>query len=132
MILKFKDNSRRTVSYPKWLVENHIGKRLKNNETVDHQDRDFQNDNINNLKILTRSNHGYKDALRVKNIEITCVWCGNKSIKRAADLDHNAKMGKVGPFCSKQCTGKYGKSVQMGEKIKFPDREKTKREYYKL
>ena len=133
MVLVFKDNSKRTVSYPKWIIENHIGRRLKSNETVDHYDRDYTNDNINNLRVKLKSVHTSEDAIRVKPIEITCIWCGTKALKRATDLDGNAKQGRAGPFCSNKCSGIYGAELQNGRVKPFGKaRGKTKREYYQL
>ena len=37
------NNKRKTISYPKALVEAHLGGRLSNDETVDHKDRNKQN-----------------------------------------------------------------------------------------
>jgi len=133
VILYFKDGSSRTVSYPKWLLENHLQKRLKDNETVDHCDRDFTNDNISNLRIKVRAMHASEDAKRVKDIEIICILCGEKALKKARDLQHNAKLGKAGPFCGRKCAGKYSKAIQMGEVIHTPRPiEEIDREYYQL
>lgn len=33
--------------------------------------------------------------------------------RKLKDALQNQKKGKAGPFCSKQCAGKYGKLVQM-------------------
>jgi HNH endonuclease len=114
VILYFNDGSKRTVSYPKWLVENHIKRRLNDNETVDHFDRDYTNDNIDNLRIKTRSKHAEEDANRVKLVEITCIRCGKKAFKQGRDLDHNARNGKAGPFCGRSCAGSHNKEVQLG------------------
>jgi len=49
---------RRTVSYPKWLMEQHLGRKLDpNEETVDHIDSNFDNNNLDNLRIMPRKNH---------------------------------------------------------------------------
>lgn len=132
VLIYFKDGTRKTVSYPKWIMENHIKRILNKNETVDHQDRDFTNNDLSNLIIRDKSEHSKLDAKRVKKIEIVCVWCGTRSFKEARDLDHNAKLGKVGPFCSKKCTGYYGKSVELGNKHSFSPRLLSERKYYKL
>ena len=46
---------RRTISYPKLLLEIHIGRILVGDETTDHIDGDFKNNSLDNLRILTRS-----------------------------------------------------------------------------
>lgn len=108
------DKSRRTVSYPKWIMEQHLGRQLNLDETVDHINRDFTDNRIENLRVVDRKTHATDDALRAQSIEITCIWCNKKALKRGNDLRGNEKQGKAGPFCSKSCSGKYGRQVQMG------------------
>lgn len=134
MVLDLTDGRRTSVSYPKWLFEHHLGRRLANDETIDHVDRDFTNDDLTNLVVKKRAIHGYVDALRVRPVEITCVLCGTTAKKDARTLEHNAKLGKAGPFCGRSCAGKYGKSVQLDTSVKLPRQQQRSydREYYKI
>ena len=116
----FEDGSRRTVSYPKLLMELHIKRRLSDNETVDHIDRNFHNNRIDNLQILDRATHSSKDAIKVSKIEIICSWCGDKALKKARYLHHNAKLGKAGPFCSRKCAGRYSAELQNNRIVNLP------------
>ena len=111
------DNKKTTVSYPKWLMEQHLKRSLEPDETVDHVNRDFTDDRLENLTVKKRSVHTSDDSLRVQLVEIVCVWCIKKSFKKPGVLHHNSKQGKAGPFCGRSCAGKYGKSVQMGESV---------------
>ena len=44
VVVVHRNGKRRTVSYPKWLLECHLGRKLhKDRETVDHWDSDFNN-----------------------------------------------------------------------------------------
>jgi hypothetical protein len=56
-----------TVSYPKYLMELHLNRYLKNNETIDHKDEDFTNNDINNLQILTKSVHSKLDIKKIQS-----------------------------------------------------------------
>ena len=47
--------SKQTVSYPKYLVEQHYRITLKDNETVDHINNDFSDDSLENLQVLDRA-----------------------------------------------------------------------------
>lgn len=106
---------RRTVSYPKWIMEQHLGRRLDpNRETVDHIDRDFTNNSIENLQILPRSKHAEIDAVRVQDVDLTCALCGCTFSRSARAINHGAREGKAGPFCTKSCAGRYGAMVQNG------------------
>ena len=122
------DNSkkRKTVSYPKALVEVELGRRLTNDETVDHYDRDHTNDSPDNLIVKPRVHHCYEDATRVSVSSVSCPMCGNSFVPTRAQRRGNI----AGPFCSKRCSGRYGKSVQTGaDKITKTDINVF---YYKL
>jgi hypothetical protein len=107
---KGSENKLKTISYPKALVEIREGRRLNKDETVDHDDQDFTNDELSNLIIRDRVDHCKLDARRRKEIHGNCIWCGNGLILTRSQLDGRS----VGPFCSKKCSGKYGVSVQRG------------------
>lgn len=51
------------VSYPKLLLEEKLGRRLKNNETCDHEDDDKTNDAPSNLQVLSREDNARKGSL---------------------------------------------------------------------
>lgn len=115
-----------TISYPKALVEVREERKLNANETVDHNDQDFTNDNLDNLVIRTRVEHTKLDVRRVKLPMLPCVWCD----KLMQLTNSQFRTTKAGPFCSRKCSGKYGIAIQKGKtKLKVP---KHKHEYYTL
>jgi hypothetical protein len=117
---------KRTVSWPKALVEVRDNRRLLDNETVDHNDRNVANDNLNNLIIRDRVEHIKLDALRIGFVEIVCIWCKTKFLYK----NKNKHKEKSGPFCSRKCTGEYGSNIQNGgEKL---DRNEPKKIYFVL
>jgi hypothetical protein len=126
------DGKKTTISYPKWLMEQHLGRKLLPNETVDHINRDKTDDRIENFRIITRSKHTSEDNPRVKPVEIMCVWCGIKAFKSARDLRGNSKQGKAGPFCSKSCSGKYGAELQNNRTKELEAQPTAISEYYYL
>lgn len=118
----------KTISYPKALKESIIGHRLKANETVDHHDRDFNNNNDTNLRIKDRSHHCSEDALRVRVDPVICPICNTPFIPNKDQ--RNAPITKAGPFCSKHCAGTYTNRVKCGaEKLNRTPLIKT---YHKL
>jgi hypothetical protein len=123
---------RQTISYSKWLMEQHLGRELTPDETVDHINRDKTDDRIENLRVIKRPQHSYEDTRRVKLVEITCMWCGRKALKAPHDLRGNSKQGKAGPFCGKSCGAKYGREVQLKRIKPFPSQPTVKSEYYYL
>lgn len=120
-------NKRTTMSYPKYLYQIYHGIELDSSDTIDHLDRDFRNNNISNLVVRKQSDHSSIDALRVSLVKLECKWCGCSFERRANVQDYNSKLLKAGPFCTKSCAGKYGKSVQLGGDI-LPPADRVLRE----
>ena len=108
---------RTTVSYPKYLMEQHLGRKLGPDETVDHKDDDFTNDSLDNLQILTRVEN-IKKAARLRPAEILdfkCSICNINFTLDAPTYRHNqVNNNRAGPFCSRSCAGKYSTSIQYG------------------
>lgn len=131
VICIYPDGRRRTVSYPKWLMEKHLGRELNpDTETIDHIDGDFTNNDINNLRIIDRSSHVLDDVVRITDLELTCIWYGKETTQRASKYDHNRRANKAGPFCSRVCIGQYGRSIQTGGVAIPVDKTTPYRVYY--
>ena len=126
---------KKTVSYPKYLMEVHLNRYLKSNETVDHIDRDFTNNELYNLQVILRTKHAKLDAVRLKPKAFFCPTCDKLFVADGIKL-HRIKVNitihkKFGPFCSKSCAGKYSQAVQYGL-IKKQMPIKLDLEYYQL
>ena len=126
VVIIYDGVTRRTMSYPKWVKEQSLGKKLKKEDTIHHKNRDFTDDRPDNLEILDHSTHGSLDATRVKLVLVKCVWCD----KEFTTIPRDRNRGKAGPFCSRRCVGQYGKHIELGGKV-FPKKE-IKSEYYVL
>jgi len=132
VVIVEKDGNRRTVSYPKWLMEMQVGRQLDPNlETVDHIDSDFDNNNLDNLRIVPRDEHSANDTRRVKLVKFKCAWC-DKDFERSPRLIRDkAKKNKAGPFCSRGCAGKYSRMLQLKLIDKMDSQKAIDSEYYK-
>jgi hypothetical protein len=132
IIIIFDNGKRRTVSYPKYIMEQYLGRELDpDKETIDHIDGDFTNNNLSNLRIINRSDHAKNDVKRVKLGNYICPQCNKQFKAKCKDVDHNRKNGKAGPFCSRSCAGKYSANIQWHNgKIYKPFPLKPKRRYY--
>jgi hypothetical protein len=111
----FPNKKKKNVSYPKYLMEKSLNRYLKDNETVDHIDCDFTNNDLSNLRVLDRSEHVRLDVKRYAEQEFDCPECGisfRLSGRKLHDAIHNRKKGRAGPFCSRSCAGKYSKKIQ--------------------
>ena len=74
----FGKNNTKTVSYPKFLMERFLGRRLVEPETVDHIDGNYHNNEQSNLRILSRSEnisayHTNKKVVRYRTF--ICLIC---------------------------------------------------------
>lgn len=107
-VIEVEENGkRRTVSYPKWLMEQKLGRRLDPDiETVDHIDEDFTNDSYDNLQIMTRLDNARKSRKPPETYTFICPECGIQATKFMRDVRGNWKQGRQGPFCSRKCAGK--------------------------
>lgn len=113
------------MSYPKYLIEQAIGRKLLPNEQVHHKDGNPLNNELENLEIKLLGNHQSEHNQKYKkyyDTEIVCANCGKRFIKTALQLKtHNANCNRNKKpianlhFCSKQCVGKYGKKKQMNQ-----------------
>lgn len=107
-VILYKGGVRKTVSYPKYLLEQKLGRPLLPNETCDHIDNDHTNNSPDNLQVLTRSDN-IKKHRALKPAELgtfTCPVCYASFTKRMHRVRHNRKQSKSGPYCSKSCAGK--------------------------
>ena len=111
VIINDDDKSRRTVSYPKYLMEQKLGRRLDPDlETVDHKDGNFLNNAFDNLQLLTR----VENAVTGKNapaemLTFNCIGCGVETTRRAELVRKNLKLGKKGPYCTRECGGAHSR-----------------------
>lgn len=112
------DGSRTTVSYPKYLTELRLGRYLDVNETVDHFDGDFLNNEVSNLRVMDFVDHIKDDCKRLVQMSFKCPTC-NKEFslvgKKLSWCLSNRKRGMAGPFCGRSCAAKYSRLVQIGE-----------------
>ena len=131
VIIKYDDGRSRTVSYPKYLLEQHLGKELPIEATVDHIDRDFNNNSIDNLRVMDRSDHSCADTRRVKLVRFNCSLCAKPFERSPRLVRDKAKKGRRGIFCSKQCAGRYARKLQLGQIEKFPVQQHIESEYYR-
>lgn len=117
IVLVFDDLSKKTVSYPKFLMEIKLGKKLKEDETVHHKDEGIYNNKYSNLEVLPRKLHCYRDSLKARTPMVACIWC-HESFELTASQRNSRALGNAGPFCSKPCVGNYTAYLQKGGKPK--------------
>lgn len=105
----YTDGTRKTKSYPRFLLETHLNRELTKEETVDHINNDFTDNRIDNLQILTLQENILKQHQLNprKTVTFICPNCNKEATKWESDVKHNKKCGKSGPFCSRKCAGQF-------------------------
>lgn len=110
---------KKTLSWPKALVEVREGRVLLINETADHIDENYANDELTNLQILTRvaniaKSFNVNPNRQTEFSKHICPQCDIEFVALARKVRNNQGLQKkAGPFCSKSCAGRYGKSIQI-------------------
>jgi hypothetical protein len=77
-------------SYPRYLMEQHLGRVLRPDEEVHHIDEDKHNNAIENLQVLTKAEH---NAIHDKRTFHECQNCGKMS-----------RRTKYRKYCSPECS----------------------------
>lgn len=131
VILVDEIGNRRTVSLPKYLMEQHLERPLTEDETVDHINSDVNDNRIENFRLLPRDEHSREDTRRVKLVEFECPECKEKFERSPRLIRDKANKGRQGPFCSRECSGKHNRKVQLGLVEKLPSQQHVDSEYYK-
>lgn len=95
------------VLYHRVVVENFIGRLLTKDEVVHHKDGNKHNNSIDNLDVLTSSEHA---KLHCKTgramVSLTCPMCGKVFTRETRNLNPKTKRY----FCSRSCNGKFYKT----------------------
>lgn len=114
------------------IIENHIGRLLDSDEVVHHLDGDTKNNNVDNLIVLSRSDHAKLHRLEHgrKFVELKCPWC--EIIFHIPRNQSFLNKGYEFTACSRTCRGKISRSVQLNRetsKLKRTISENLVREY---
>ena len=100
------------ISYPRVLMEEFLGRKLKSNEVVHHKDKNPLNNDISNLEVLWNSDHSRQHSTKYFPKTVSCVNCGKEfvlTVKQQHSRTGNRNRNKSGPYCSKHCAGYAGK-----------------------
>jgi hypothetical protein len=121
IVLVYPDGYRTSVSYPKWVVEHRLGRRLTTTETVEHINNNPLDNSPSNLRLVSLSENAALDAKRLVGQSFRCPMCGRAFTLVGKRLSYHvrnwrARADMAGPFCSRQCAGLYGSKVRAGEK----------------
>lgn len=111
---------RTSMSYARYLMCMHLGRRLEDWEEVDHIDNDKLNDTIENLQILTKRQNKDKHTATLNGrtmMELVCPWCNKTFYKERRLVVHTKRV--YPPTCSRSCSGNY-QAYMEGRPTKTP------------
>lgn len=115
----YDPETKKVRSYPRYLMEQHLGRPLSDDEDVHHIDENPSNNDISNLEIIMHGEHQRRHSQKYFDKKIYCSCCGKEFVwtsKQQSDHARNTRRsnrkdtGLV--FCSKRCAGIYGRKVQ--------------------
>lgn len=103
-----------TKSYPKYLMEEKLGRPLEPNEDVHHIDGNPLNNDLSNLEIRIHGEHQKEHSLKYpEKIILECSWCHNKFVASKVQRYQYCENYKKNYFCSHKCAGKFGRNEQL-------------------
>jgi len=62
-VIHYDGKTRKTQSYPRFLMERHLGRPLLPEEHVDHINGDYTDDRLENLQLLSQAENNRKSSL---------------------------------------------------------------------
>lgn len=110
--------TQKVMSYPKYLMEQELGRPLMPNEEVHHRDENPLNNALENLEVRIHGEHQAEHSTKYHDTIATCGWCGKEFLwtgRRQRTFYANRRYGRnfsEKPFCSRECSGKYGRMIQ--------------------
>lgn len=115
----YDKDKKQVVPYARYLMEEYLGRKLRENEEVHHKDHDKTNDVIENLEVINSTEHRkHHNPLKYKDTIEQCYVCGKSFTFTAKQHSNKYKERKRKPdtvdkyFCSRKCSGIYGKKIQ--------------------
>lgn len=89
------------------IMEKHIGRYLKDGEVVHHIDCNRLNNSIENLQLMTQSEHcALHQALKpVKMVEVKCSFCEKCFNTPLRLYKSKIKQGYLNFYCDRKCMG---------------------------
>lgn len=88
------------------IAEQYLNRPLLESEVVHHKDGNPNNNNIENLEIMTRSEHAKLHHIPKKLISLTCPICKIEFTIAYSQYKKRSKHSTCPVYCSRSCSGK--------------------------
>lgn len=96
------------------VVENSIGRLLKDDEIIHHKNEDKHDNRVENLEITTVSKHSTEHGLAKgrKYVKLKCPNCATK-FEKPHNSTHLSKPAYQYTFCNRICAGTFTRNKQL-------------------
>jgi hypothetical protein len=98
------------------VVEESIGRPLDSSEIVHHVDENKTNNELDNLEVMSNSEHARHHARKPTLIDLTCGMCHNTFQKNLSKYNYAIAQGWH-VYCSRSCRGLAGRLKQLGRLV---------------
>lgn len=96
------------------VMENHIGRLLRDDEVVHHKNENGQDNRLKNLELKSSPGHKqYHNQKRTEYIDVSCAYCGTKITLRKKYVENRRQGGQMEFFCCRSHSAKY--YIERGE-----------------
>lgn len=118
VILKIPDYPNSVNGYVlehRYVMEQHLGRLLGSDEIVHHKDKNKQNNSLDNLELLTQSEHARIHGLEQGRlwVKLKCPECG-KEFEIPKNQSYLQKSNKYRcNCCSNTCRGKFTRRIYL-------------------
>ena len=119
IVYKGEDNKYHSKAYARYLMEQHLGRKLTNEEEVHHKDHNKMSDVIENSEVKTKTAHRREPNIKPIILE-HCYICGSNIIVDSKKRANHYRSKNKNPdkwFCSKHCSGIFGQKEQQNRKL---------------